>query len=105
MDTAFKGAEALPTKSMTNRNIGILAAEIYFPSSFVAQKDLGSSSRETRRELCIEEYDKVSSGKYTSGLGQDRMSFVYDNEDINSICMTGTLVSGFLWSQSCIPAH
>ena len=56
-------------------NVGILAMEVYFPSSFVTQKDL---------EV---EY-KVSAGKFTKGLGQDTLAFVGDREDINSICLT-----------------
>ncbi|KCV73095.1 hydroxymethylglutaryl-CoA synthase [Fonticula alba] len=57
------------------KDIGILAMEVYFPQSFVEQSDL-------------EEFDNVSSGKYTIGLGQSRMAVVDDNEDINSICLT-----------------
>jgi hydroxymethylglutaryl-CoA synthase len=56
-------------------NVGILAMEIYFPAQYVDQKKL-------------ETFDKVSSGKYTIGLGQSKMSFCLDNEDINSICLT-----------------
>lgn len=56
-------------------NGGILAMEVYFPSAHVAQKDL---------EV---EY-KVSTGKFTEGLGQDTLAFVGDREDINSICLT-----------------
>ena len=41
---------------------------------FVAQTDL-------------EQYDGVSAGKYTVGLGQQGMAFVDDREDINSICL------------------
>ena len=56
-------------------DIGILAIEIYFPKNYVDQE-------------ALEDYDKVSSGKYTIGLGQTQMSFCYDNEDINSLCLT-----------------
>jgi hydroxymethylglutaryl-CoA synthase len=48
---------------------------IYFPSQFVDQEKL-------------ETFDNVSKGKYTVGLGQSKMSFCLDNEDINSICLT-----------------
>ncbi|RWS01573.1 hypothetical protein B4U80_00477, partial [Leptotrombidium deliense] len=58
-------------------DIGILAIEMYFPSSFVDQTEL-------------EEFDGVSKGKYTIGLGQTRMGFCSDNEDINSLCLTVT---------------
>ena len=36
-----------------------------------------------------EVYDGVSAGKYTVGLGQEKMAFASDREDINSVCMTG----------------
>lgn len=58
-------------------NVGILAMEIYFPNTFVEQSDL-------------EKYNNVSKGKYTIGLGQNRMAFCSDREDINSICLTVT---------------
>lgn len=57
------------------RDVGIVAMEIYFPSLFVDQSKL-------------EEFDGVSSGKYTKGLGQLQMGFCSDNEDINSLCLT-----------------
>jgi hydroxymethylglutaryl-CoA synthase len=56
-------------------NVGILAIEVYFPSVYVDQTEL-------------EKFDGVSSGKYTIGLGQNRMAFVDDREDINSMCLT-----------------
>ena len=56
-------------------NLGIVSMECYFPKQFVSQSDL-------------EQHDKVSSGKYTIGLGQDAMSFTTDREDICSISMT-----------------
>lgn len=58
-------------------NVGIRALEFYFPKNYVAQKDL-------------EEYDGVSSGKYTAGLGLTEMAFCKDNEDICSISLTVT---------------
>ena len=57
------------------RDIGILAFEIYYPSQYVDQEQL-------------EEFDGVSKGKYTIGLGQAKMGFCFDYEDINSICLT-----------------
>jgi hydroxymethylglutaryl-CoA synthase len=57
------------------KNVGILAVEIYFPSQFVDQTDL-------------EEFDGVSKGKYTIGLGQLKMGFCDDREDIHSVCLT-----------------
>lgn len=56
-------------------NVGILAMEIYFPSQYVAQEEL-------------EKFDEVAAGKYTIGLGQSKMGFCSDREDINSICLT-----------------
>lgn len=57
------------------QDVGIIAVEIYFPSYYVEQKEL-------------EVYDKVSRGKYTVGLGQNKMGFCSDREDINSLCLT-----------------
>lgn len=56
-------------------DVGIVALELIFPSQYVEQAEL-------------EVYDKVSPGKYTVGLGQDRMGFCTDREDINSLCLT-----------------
>ncbi len=56
-------------------DVGILALEVYFPSTYVDQNEL-------------EEYDRVSKGKYTIGLGQSKMGFCSDREDINSLCLT-----------------
>lgn len=55
--------------------MGILAMEIYFPSQYVDQVDL-------------EKFDEVAEGKYTIGLGQRKMGFCTDREDINSLCFT-----------------
>lgn len=56
-------------------NIGILALELYIPTTYISQSDL-------------ESYDKESKGKYTIGLGQTEMSCIGDREDINSISAT-----------------
>jgi hydroxymethylglutaryl-CoA synthase len=56
-------------------NVGILAMEVYFPSSYVTQRDL-------------EVANNVSAGKYTMGLGQEAMAFTGDAEDINSVALT-----------------
>lgn len=58
-------------------NVGIIAMQIYFPNTYVDQTDL-------------EKYNEVSKGKYTLGLGQNRMAFCTDREDINSISLTVT---------------
>ena len=67
---AFTAAAAAAPSS-----VGILAAELYVPSRFVAQS-------------ALETADGVSAGKYTVGLGQTSMAFVDDREDINSIALT-----------------
>ncbi|TLS24034.1 hypothetical protein PpBr36_08115 [Pyricularia pennisetigena] len=59
------------------QNIGIKAIEIYFPSQYVEQSEL-------------EKFDGVSSGKYTIGLGQTKMAFCDDREDIYSLALTAT---------------
>uniref|UniRef100_A0AAZ3R2V1 Hydroxymethylglutaryl-CoA synthase n=1 Tax=Oncorhynchus tshawytscha TaxID=74940 RepID=A0AAZ3R2V1_ONCTS len=57
------------------KDVGVIALEIYFPSQYVDQAEL-------------EQFDGVSTGKYTVGLGQARMGFCSDREDINSLCLT-----------------
>lgn len=59
------------------RDVGILAIEALYPSQFVDQVQL-------------EQFDNVPAGKYTIGLGQARMGFCTDREDINSMCLTVT---------------
>lgn len=57
------------------KDVGIIAMELYFPFQYVDQAEL-------------EQFDGVSAGKYTVGLGQARMGFCSDCEDINSLCLT-----------------
>ncbi|KAI0396584.1 hydroxymethylglutaryl-coenzyme A synthase C terminal-domain-containing protein [Xylariaceae sp. FL0594] len=57
------------------QNIGIKAIEVYFPSQYVEQTEL-------------EKFDGVSTGKYTIGLGQTKMTFCDDREDIYSFALT-----------------
>lgn len=57
------------------KDVGIIALEIYFPCQYVDQSEL-------------EMHDGVSKGKYTIGLGQSKMGFCSDHEDINSLCLT-----------------
>ena len=77
-------------------NVGILGLEMYFPKRCISEDDL-------------EEFDGVSKGKYTIGLGQKFMAFTDDKEDINSVALTGMSLSllspassadvgGFFWS-------
>ncbi|KAL9099162.1 MAG: hypothetical protein Q9163_005298 [Psora crenata] len=70
------------------QNIGIKAIEIYFPSQCVDQGEL-------------EKFDGVSQGKYTIGLGQTKMSFCDDREDIYSFTLT--TVSSLLRKYSIDP--
>lgn len=56
-------------------NVGILGIEIIFPSQYVDQTEL-------------EAFDGASAGKYTVGLGQSKMGFCSDREDIHSMCLT-----------------
>ncbi|VDO07417.1 unnamed protein product [Rodentolepis nana] len=58
------------------KDIGILAAEIYFPKSYIAQTAL-----ETQFEC---------PGKYTKGLGQLSMAICDEAEDVISISLTVT---------------
>lgn len=77
------GQESTPTTPTTPtapvnqwpEDVGILSIEMYFPNTYVDQTEL-------------EKHDGVSEGKYTIGLGQTRMGFASDNEDIQSICLT-----------------
>ncbi|CAM9604663.1 unnamed protein product [Pylaiella littoralis] len=55
-------------------NVGILAMDMYFPRTFVEQSDLEKAND------CV--------GKYTVGLGQNKLAYVDDREDINSVLMT-----------------
>ncbi|CAD6585570.1 MAG: hypothetical protein TREMPRED_004177 [Tremellales sp. Tagirdzhanova-0007] len=57
------------------QNVGILAMEMYFPRRCISEADL-------------EEFDGVSKGKYTIGLGQKYMAFTDDKEDVNSVALT-----------------
>lgn len=62
-------------KMVWPEDVGILAIEIVFPSQYVDQTEL-------------ERFDGASPGKYVVGLGQARMGFCTDREDINSLCLT-----------------
>ncbi|KAI8366193.1 hydroxymethylglutaryl-CoA synthase [Blakeslea trispora] len=64
-----------PNYSHYPENVGVLAMEMYFPKRCVVQSDM-------------ETFDGVSAGKYTIGLGQEKMAFIDDREDIQSICLT-----------------
>lgn len=64
-----------PFSPSLRQDVGIHAVEIYFPATYVDQNDL-------------EVFDKAQKGKYTVGLGQLKMAFVNDREDVNSISLT-----------------
>ncbi|KAG8525967.1 3-hydroxy-3-methylglutaryl coenzyme A synthase [Bacidia gigantensis] len=70
------------------QNVGVKAIEMYFPSQCVDQAEL-------------EKFDGVSTGKYTIGLGQTKMSFCDDREDIYSFALT--TVSSLLKKYSIDP--
>ncbi|XP_047342288.1 hydroxymethylglutaryl-CoA synthase-like [Impatiens glandulifera] len=57
------------------KNVGILAMEIYFPPTCVQQE-------------ALEAHDGASKGKYTIGLGQDCMAFCQEVEDVISMSLT-----------------
>ncbi|CAJ1943552.1 unnamed protein product [Sphenostylis stenocarpa] len=63
------------------KNVGILAIDIYFPSTCIQQE-------------VLEAHDGASKGKYTIGLGQDCMAFCTEVEDV--ISMSLTVVSSLL---------
>ena len=60
---------------MWPKDVGIRAMEVYFPAQYVDQTEL-------------EQFDGAAAGKYTIGLGQLRMGFCNDREDVNSLCLT-----------------
>ncbi|KAJ7187907.1 hydroxymethylglutaryl-coenzyme A synthase C terminal-domain-containing protein [Mycena filopes] len=70
-----------PAESPRPKDVGILAMETYFPLRCISEADL-------------EEYDGVSKGKYTIGLGQEYMAWPDDREDINSFALNA--VAGLL---------
>ena len=73
--TAFS-APSKPQDGVRPTGVGIHAMDMYFPKQYVSQTDL-------------EVHNKVSAGKYTIGLGQTKMAFCTDREDIYSVCLSG----------------
>ncbi|GAM24063.1 hypothetical protein SAMD00019534_072380, partial [Acytostelium subglobosum LB1] len=69
------------------QNVGILAMEIYFPSTYVSQSEL-------------ETFDGIPEGKYTKGLGQTNMACVGDREDIVSMALNSVTL---LMSKNNVP--
>jgi hypothetical protein len=72
--SSFANAQQLQTQ-LNEKNVGILAMEVYTPSTFVTQASL-------------EEHAGVPAGKYTVGLGQEGLALTGDAEDVNSICLS-----------------
>ncbi|CAN0315808.1 unnamed protein product, partial [Scytosiphon promiscuus] len=62
--------------------------DMYFPRTYVQQSDL------EKADGC--------EGKYTVGLGQNKLAFVDDREDINSVLMT--VMQGLLDKYGIDPA-
>nr|XP_034956278.1 hydroxymethylglutaryl-CoA synthase, cytoplasmic isoform X1 [Zootoca vivipara] len=73
--TTMPGSLPVNAEACWPKDVGIVALEIYFPSQYVDQAEL-------------EKFDGVDAGKYTIGLGQSKMGFCSDREDINSLCLT-----------------
>ncbi|WOL13090.1 hydroxymethylglutaryl-CoA synthase-like [Canna indica] len=57
------------------KDVGILAMDMYFPSTCVQQE-------------ALEAHDGASKGKYTIGLGQECMAFCTEVEDVISMSLT-----------------
>ena len=73
------------------QQVGILAMDIYFPHQYVDQvcsPRPAVSPLNISLQAELETHDGVSSGKYTVGLGQTKMGFCSDREDVNSLCLT-----------------
>lgn len=77
------------------RNFGIAALELYIPKPFVDMNKFG------KRQSDPEIYNRVPRGKYTTGLGQQKMSFVSENEDPVSLAMNGSFVLTQPWKDYC----
>jgi hypothetical protein len=65
----------IPPKDSDKKNVGILAMEVYTPSTYIGQD-------------ALEEHSGVSKGRYTVGLGQEGMGLCGDCEDVNSLALT-----------------
>ncbi|GAA5849441.1 hypothetical protein JCM8547_000452 [Rhodosporidiobolus lusitaniae] len=74
---AARWAPFAPNPAERPQNVGIHAIDLYFPLRCIDESDL-------------ERFDGVSAGKYTIGLGQEKMAFCDDREDINSFLLTAT---------------
>ncbi|KAM0750580.1 hydroxymethylglutaryl-CoA synthase [Meredithblackwellia eburnea MCA 4105] len=66
-----------PSPAERPKNVGIHAIDLYFPKRCISETDL-------------ETFDGVSAGKYTIGLGVEKMAFCDDREDISSFLLNVT---------------
>ena len=78
------------------KDVGVLAMEVYFPRrvcflrfNIVRVVCLSILILQCVSESDLEEFDGVSKGKYTIGLGQEYMAWPDDREDINSFALNG----------------
>jgi len=77
--TSFRLYSFKPPNTKTQYSIiNTDAIDVYFPMRCIDEADL-------------ERFDGVSAGKYTIGLGVEKMAFCDDREDINSFLLTGKL--------------
>jgi len=84
---------SLDVESPRPKDVGILAMEVYFPRRVSAIFFLYGAKlivfRQCVSESDLEDFDGVSKGKYTIGLGQEYMAWPDDREDINSFALNG----------------
>ena len=84
---------SLDVESPRPKDVGILAMEVYFPRRVGAIFFLYGAKlivfRQCVSESDLEDFDGVSKGKYTIGLGQEYMAWPDDREDINSFALNG----------------
>ncbi|GAA5970825.1 hypothetical protein JCM11641_004468 [Rhodosporidiobolus odoratus] len=66
-----------PNPQERPQNVGVHGIDLYFPLRCIDEADL-------------ERFDGVAAGKYTIGLGAEKMAFCDDREDINSFLLTVT---------------
>jgi hydroxymethylglutaryl-CoA synthase len=71
----FSSSSNLSSLANEGKNVGILAVEVYTPSTYISQSDL-------------EDHSGIAKGKYTLGLGQEGLGFCGDAEDVNSLALT-----------------
>uniref|UniRef100_A0A915E709 Hydroxymethylglutaryl-coenzyme A synthase N-terminal domain-containing protein n=1 Tax=Ditylenchus dipsaci TaxID=166011 RepID=A0A915E709_9BILA len=62
---------------MLQKLVGLPSTSVNEPANYVCQTEL-------------EQFDQVSSGKYSTGLGQSEMSFCDDTEDVCSLALSVT---------------